>query len=87
MDNEDRIPPFSIYTNEYHRGISKELKMRIKEEIRKAGYFWLPSNPERKIPGTLSITDGGNIGLEVVGLFDESIDGLNIAFAGKYELN
>ena len=43
--------------------------MRVKEKIEKAGYFWLPSAPEKKIPGTLIITDGGNIELEVVGLF------------------
>lgn len=47
--------------------------MRIKEEFKKLGYFWLPSVPERKVPGTLSITDGGNIELEIVGLFDESM--------------
>lgn len=51
--------------------------MRIKETIKKSGYFWLPSAPERKIPGTLSITDGGDIELEVIGLFDESIEALN----------
>ncbi|MGC2457954.1 MAG: hypothetical protein WA435_08160 [Gallionellaceae bacterium] len=42
--------------------------MRIKETIKKSGYFWLPSAPERRIPGTLSITDGCDIELEVVGL-------------------
>lgn len=57
--------------------------MRIKEKIEKSGYFWLPSAPERKIPGTLIITDGGNIELEVVGLFDESIEGLNRALKGE----
>ena len=51
--------------------------MRIKEEFKRLGYFWLPSAPDRKIPGTLSISDGGNIELEVVGLFDESIETLN----------
>lgn len=60
--------------------------MRIKEEFKKSGYFWLPSAPERRIPGTLVITDGGNIELEVVGLFDESIEGLNRAISGKDEL-
>ena len=60
--------------------------MRVKEKIEKTGYFWLPSNPERKIPGTLIIKDGGNIELEVVGLFDESIDGLNKVFNGHGEL-
>lgn len=60
--------------------------MRIKDEFKKAGYFWLPSAPERRIPGTLVITEGGNIELEVVGLFDESIEGLNKAINGKDEL-
>lgn len=50
--------------------------MRIREEFKKTGYFWLPSGPEKKIPGTLVISDGGEIELEVVGLFDESIEGL-----------
>ena len=43
--------------------------MRIKEEIKKSGYFWLPSEPDRKLPGTLSISDGGNIELEVDDIF------------------
>lgn len=51
--------------------------MRIKEELKKSGYFWLPENEDKKIPGTLSILDGGKIELEVVGLFDESIEALN----------
>lgn len=63
-----------------------EVKLRIKEEFKKSGYFWLPSDPERRIPGTLVITDGGNIELEVVGLFDESIEGLNRDLNGKDEL-
>ena len=48
--------------------------MRVHEEYRKMGYFWLPGNKELKIPGTLTISDGGDIELEVVGLFDESAD-------------
>lgn len=49
------------------------VKMRILEEYKRSGYFWLPSNPEKKIPGTLTINDGGKIGLEIVGLFDDKI--------------
>lgn len=60
--------------------------MRIKDEFKKVGYFWLHSAPERRIPGTLVITDGGNIELEVVGLFDESIEELNKAINRKDEL-
>lgn len=56
--------------------------MRLHEEFKKSGYFWLPSNSEKRIPGTLVIKDGGNIELEVVGLFDDSIDGLNRAMNG-----
>jgi hypothetical protein len=45
--------------------------MRVKEEFRKSGYFWLPSTPEHKVPGTLCIADGGKIELEVVGILEE----------------
>lgn len=51
--------------------------MRIKEEYKKSGYFWLHDNPEKRVAGTLVISDGGNIELEIVGLFDESIKALN----------
>jgi hypothetical protein len=51
--------------------------MRIEEEYVKTGYFWLPENEDRKIPGTLTISNGGDIELEVVGLFDESIQAIN----------
>ena len=48
--------------------------MRIKEEFKRLGNFWLPSAPKRKIPGTLSISDGGNIELEVAGHFHDDIE-------------
>jgi hypothetical protein len=51
--------------------------MRIEEEYVKTGYFWLPEQQENKIPGILTIKDGGNIELEVVGLFDKSIKAFN----------
>ena len=44
--------------------------MRILEEIRKDGYFWLPTTPENKIPGTLNISKSGKVILEVIGLFE-----------------
>ena len=40
--------------------------MRIDREIKKIGYFWAPDNPNEKVPGTLSILDGGIIELEIV---------------------
>ena len=43
--------------------------MRIKEKFKKLGYFWLPSAPDKKFPGTLSVSDGGIIDLEIVELF------------------
>ncbi len=43
--------------------------MRIKEEFKKSGYFWLPSVPDKRIPGILSILDGGVIKLELFGVF------------------
>ena len=50
--------------------------MRIKEEFKRKGNFWLPSEPERKILGTLSISDGGRVELEVDGQLGTSIDNL-----------
>ena len=47
--------------------------MRIKEEIKRTGFFWLPSSPENQISGTLFISDGGNIKLELSEPFDPSI--------------
>lgn len=41
--------------------------MRVKEEFKQSGYFWLPSTPENKVLGTVSISDGGNIEVELVG--------------------
>lgn len=48
--------------------------MRIENEYVKTGYFWLPERDEKKIPGILTIKDGGNIQLELVGLFDSFND-------------
>ena len=39
--------------------------MRIKEEFKGTGNFWIPSVPEKTVHGILSISDGGNIELEV----------------------
>ena len=47
--------------------------MRIKEEIKRDGQFWLPSSPENQVNGTLSISDGGDITLELTQSFDPSI--------------
>ncbi len=51
--------------------------MRIKDKFKKSGYFWLPEKPEKKVPGTLSVAEGGEIQLELIGLFDESVKGIN----------
>jgi ApeA N-terminal domain 1 len=51
--------------------------MRIEEDYKKTGYFWLPGKEGNKIPGILSIDNGGRIELEIVGNFDEGINFLN----------
>lgn len=51
--------------------------MRIEEEYKKTGYFWLPEKEENKIPGILSIDDGGKIELEIVGHFEEGLKPLS----------
>ena len=39
--------------------------MRIKEEIKRDGIFWFRSSPETQATGTLSISDGGNVKLQL----------------------
>lgn len=51
--------------------------MRLPEQMEEAGYFWLPDKIEKKLPGTLRITDTGKITLEVLGLFGDLVDELN----------
>ena len=64
--------------------------MRIKEQIKKSGFFWLPSMdsnssdapPHNAVSGTLSISDGGDIELEltqplVTSIRDFKLDDLN----------
>ena len=43
--------------------------METKEKFKKLGYFWLPSTPDKKVPGTLSISDEGVVKLEAIGEF------------------
>ncbi len=44
--------------------------MRVIEPIEKSGYFWLPSSPDARLPGTLTIRDEGCVELEVFGAFE-----------------
>lgn len=44
--------------------------MRINEEFKKPGYFWLPSTPDHKVPGVLQISDGGKVELEIFGILE-----------------
>ena len=43
--------------------------MRITDKYIKTGYFWLPGKEDIKIPGVLSIIDGGEAELEIIGHF------------------
>ena len=52
--------------------------MRVKEEFKRSGEFWLPSTPDKKALGTLSILDGGRIELEVTGLLEDNIKSFNL---------
>lgn len=54
--------------------------MRVEEEYIKTGFFWLPEKSDEKVPGVLTIEDGGNITLEIVGLFDNEKDAFNEDF-------
>jgi len=47
--------------------------VRLSEPIEKSGYFWLPEDPEKRLPGVLRTTETGETTVEVIGIFgDES---------------
>ena len=50
--------------------------MRIKEEIKRDGAFWLPSSPKRQVVGTLSISDGGDVKLELTEPLDTNLQAI-----------
>lgn len=44
--------------------------MKITEEYKKNGYFWLVEKPDNKMPGLLTVSEDGTVNLEVMGLLD-----------------
>ena len=46
--------------------------MKNREPIQTKGYFWLPENPEEKLPGELRISEIGRVELELMGIFTNS---------------
>lgn len=57
--------------------------MRIKNELKKSGYFWPSGEPKKKVPGTLAVTEGGKIQLELIGAFDEVVEGIAKLLSGE----
>jgi hypothetical protein len=45
--------------------------MRVQQPWSLQGYFWLPAQPELKLPGTLRVSDTGHVELEVLGMFGD----------------
>ena len=45
--------------------------MRLSKPIEKTGFFWLPENTEKKLPGVLRISESGEVILEVLGLSED----------------
>lgn len=45
--------------------------MRIQEPIKEPGYFWLPTQPDARLPGTLHISEACEITLEIIGVFGD----------------
>lgn len=47
--------------------------MRLPEPIEKRGFFWLPTEPENQLPGSLRISVAGDVTLEVSGVFGDPL--------------
>src|SRR5690242_17975009 len=43
--------------------------MRVTKDLTLAGHFWLPGKKDDQCGGTLRVTDGGKIRLELIGFF------------------
>ena len=48
--------------------------MRVVKKFEKKGYFWLPTAPEIRLPGTLTVRDKGRVELEIFGVFATSFE-------------
>lgn len=46
--------------------------MRITDPISESGYFWLPSTPDHKVPGRITISNGGKVEIETIGHLSNS---------------
>ena len=51
-------------------------ELKIKEEIKTSGDFWLPTTPDRKVSGTLSISPEGGIELEIFQSLEPNIEAM-----------
>ena len=56
--------------------------MRVTEPIKTRGYFWLPDDPDNKLPGDLSVSERGEIRVEMLGLFSELPTAINDRLRG-----
>jgi hypothetical protein len=45
--------------------------MRIEQPFEYSGYFWAPEQEAKKVPGVLSVADGGSIRIELLGDFSD----------------
>lgn len=52
--------------------------MRNSTVIEEAGYFWLPSTPDSRLPGTLHISERGRITLDVIGMFGDPVQAFTV---------
>lgn len=59
--------------------------MRITNPISKSGFFWLPSTPDHKIPGEITISNGGKVEIETIGHFRNSPTQLAQILAGNHD--
>lgn len=51
--------------------------MKIEEDFKKNGYFWLIEKPDNKMPGLLTVSEDGTVNLEIMSLLDDFEVALN----------
>lgn len=60
--------------------------MKITEEYKRNGYFWLLEKPNDKVPGLLTVSEDGRVKLEIIGLLHDFQVALNQKLTPNFRL-
>lgn len=51
--------------------------MRVLDPLDVQGFFWLPAKPDEEIPGRLTVSESGDVSLQLLGIFESGLLSIN----------